>query len=268
MMGINGPGRRTTEDELRQFWNDPATGADLRTIGLEVPQQLGALFVMDGDEIDRITHNVAPLTDVYPKRLTDRPWADEANHRFALNYLTAPAAVQRFAHSSLMNQIWPETLILAAAEMESFFTVRQTRYLSETIGSNKLAELDLYLRHTRLRMPVLEVLGSDALRVSIAERVAKNSATPPLEIMPDLLAAALARRNIDRAIQVLENEKDSGGLGANDTFLLAYLYCLNGSVEKAETLIAANAAAIKKDSFADWLWEKLRADFGFHPPVN
>ena len=73
MMGINGPGRRVTEDELRQLWNDPATGADLRTIGIEVPQQLGALFLMDGDEIDRITRNVAPLTDIYPKRLTDAP---------------------------------------------------------------------------------------------------------------------------------------------------------------------------------------------------
>ena len=49
-------GRRASEDELRQFWNDPATGADLRRIGIEVPQQLGALFLMDGDEIDRITH--------------------------------------------------------------------------------------------------------------------------------------------------------------------------------------------------------------------
>src|SRR5213082_4556 len=100
MMGTNGPGRRATEEELRQLWNDPNTGADLRTIGIEVPQQLGALFLMDGDEIDRITHDVQPLTDVYPKRLTDRPWDDEANHRFALNYLTAPAAVQRFVQSS------------------------------------------------------------------------------------------------------------------------------------------------------------------------
>ena len=268
MMGINGPARRATEEELRQLWNDPKTGADLRTIGIEVPQQLGALFLMDGDEIDRITQNVVPLTDAYPKRLTDRPWDDEANHRFALNYLTAPAAVQRFVQSSLINQIWPETLNPAAAEMESFLTVRQTRYLSETVGSNKLAELDLYLRHSRLRMPVLEVLGSDGLRVSIAERIAKTSATPPLEVMPDLIAGALAQRNIDTAIQLLENEKDSGALGANDTFLLAYLYCLNGSVDKAETLIAANAGAIKKDSFADWLWEKLRTDFGFHPPAN
>jgi spermidine synthase len=266
MMGINGPGRRVSEDELRQLWNDPTTGADLRRIGIEVPQQLGSLFLMDGEEIDRITHNIAPLTDVYPKRLTDEPWDDEANHRFALTYLTAPAAIQRFVQSSLIHEIWPDTLNPAEAELESFFIVRQSRYLSETIGSNKLAELDLYLRHSRLRIPVLEVLGSDGFRVSIAERVAKGSATPPLETMPDLIAAALAQRNIDRAIQLLETEKDRSVLGANDMFLLTYLYCLNGTVAKAETLVAANAAGIKKDWFVDWLWEKLQTDFGFHPP--
>ena len=66
----------------------------------------------------------------------------------------------------------------------------------------------------------------------------------------------------------LESEKDRGVFGANDMFLLAYLYCLNGSVDKAETLVADNADAIKKDQFADWLWEKLETDFGFHPPAD
>ena len=267
MMGINGPGSKVTEDELRRLWHDPATGADLRRIGIEVPQQLGALFLMDGDDIDRITHNVAPLTDVYPKRLTDEPWDDEANHRFAFTYLTAPAAIERFVHSPLIHKIWPE-ISTPPAELESFFILRQSRYLSDAIGSNKLAELDLYLRHSRLRIPVLEVLGSDALRVSIAERVAKDSATPPLEIIPDLIAGALAQRNIGRAIDFLESERDRGVFGANDMFLLTYLYCLNGSVEKAETLITDNSAAIKKDRFVDWLWGKLKDDFGFQPPVN
>jgi predicted membrane-bound spermidine synthase len=267
MIGINGPGRRVSEDELRQLWHDSATGADLRRIGIEVPQQLGALFLMDGEEIDRITHDIAPLTDLYPKRLTDEPWDNQANHQFAFTYLTAPAAVQRFVHSSVIDQIWPETLNPTAAELESFFILRQTRYLSKAIGSNKLAELDLYLRHSRLRTPVLEVLGSDALRVSIAQRVAKDSSTPPLETMPDLIAAALALRDFDGAIRLLENKKDRGMFSANDIFLLTYLYCMNGSVEKAETLVADNAAAIKKDWFVDWLWEKLKTDFGFHPPA-
>ena len=268
MMGINGPVRKTSEDELRQFWNDPATGGDLRRIGIEVPQQLGALFLMDGEEIDRITHNTAPLNDLHPKRLTDGPWDDEASHRFALSYFTAPAAFQRFVGSSVVNQIWPETLDPAAAELESFFTIRQTRYLSEIVGSNKLAELDIYLRHSRLRIPVLEVLGSDGFRVSIAERAARGSEPPPIEVMPDLIAGALAQRKIDRAIKLLESEKDRGGFGANEIFLLSYLYCLNGNVEKAETLVADNAASIKKDWFVDWLWEKLQTDFGFHPPAN
>jgi hypothetical protein len=159
--------------------------------------------------------------------------------------------------------VWPETL---NASMESFFVVRESRYFSETIGSNKLAELDLYLRHSRLRTPVLEVLGSDGFRLAIAERVAKKSQTPPLETMPDLIAGALARRDIEGAIRLLESENDRGAFSLNDTFLLTYLYCLNGSVEKAEALATTNAGSIRKDSFVDWLWGKLENDFGFHPP--
>ena len=263
MMGINGPGRRVTEDELRQLWSNPGSGADLRRIGIEVPQQLGALFLMDGEEIDRITHDVAPLTDIYPKRLTDELWDDEANHRFALTYLDASSALQRFLGSNLIKTIWPETL---NQSLESFFILRQSRYLSDTIGSNKLAELDLYLRHSGLRIPVLEVLNSNALRISIAERAARKSPTPPLEIMPDLIAGALAQRNFAEAIRFLESEKDRGAFDVRETFLLTYLYCLNGNVDKAEALAAANSALINKDSSADWLWEKLETDFGFHPP--
>src|SRR5260370_37397679 len=103
--------------------------------------------------------------------------------------------------------------------MESFFVVRESRYLSETIGSNKLAELDLYLRHSGLRIPVLEVLGSDGLRVAIAERVSKGSATPPLEGIPDVMAGARAQRKNDRGILLLRYEQDGGARGAHDACL-------------------------------------------------
>jgi spermidine synthase len=268
MMGIKGPGRKIEAEKLRQLWNDPASGADLRKIGIEVPQQLGALFLMDGEEIERITHDVAPLTDLYPKRLTDEYWNDEASHRFALTYLNAPSAFQRFLWSPLINRIWPEALDPETAGLQSFFNLRQSRYLSQMTGSNDLAELDLYLRRSRLRIPVLEVLGSDGFRLSIAERVAKKSQPPPLETMPDLVAGALAQRDISGAIRLLENEKDRGQFRLSDTFLLTYLYCLNGDVDKAEGFAASNAAAIKKDSFVDWLWAKLQTDFGFHPPID
>src|SRR5213080_706687 len=218
MMGINGSGRKVQEEEIRQLWTHADSGGDLRRIGIEVPQQFGALFLMDGEDINQITRDVAPLTDNYPKRLSDAPWDEEASHRFALMYMETLPALQRFLHSSLADAIWPESL---NSSLESFFVVRETRYLSETIGSNKLAELDLYLRHSGLRIPVLEVLGSDGFRVAIAERVAKKAQPCPVEVMPDLIAGALARRDFNAAIRLLEGEKDRGALSLNDTLLLA-----------------------------------------------
>jgi hypothetical protein len=179
--------------------------------------------------------------------------------------MDASSAAYRFLWSPLINRIWPETL---SKSLKSLFAVRETRFLSETIGTNKLAELDLYLRGSRLRTPVLEVLGSDEFRLAMAERITSHSDAPPPEVLPDLIAGALARRDIDGAVQLMEDEKARGMFSLNDTFLLTYLYCLNGSVGKAEALAANNAAAIKKDGFVDWLWGKLETDFGFHPPAE
>ncbi|PYK18776.1 MAG: hypothetical protein DME55_05870 [Verrucomicrobia bacterium] len=263
MMGVNEPGHQVSEEALRRLWSEPVTGEDLKRIGIEVPQQLGALFLMDGKEIDGITKDVGPLRDDCPKRLSDQLGDDAVNARFASTYMDPPSAVDRFLRSPTITRIWPETL---SKSVEPLFAVRQARFLSERLGTNKLAELDLYLRGSRLRTPVLEVLGSDEFRLAIAERIASNSDTPPHEILPDLIAGALARRDIGEAVRLLEDEKARGMFSLNDTFLLTYLYCLNRSVGKAEELAANNAAAIKKDGFVDWLYGKLETDFGFHPP--
>src|SRR5207245_2476381 len=107
------------------------------------------------------------------------------------------------------------------------------------------------LRHSHLRMPVLEVLGSDRFRLAIAERVAKESQTPPLETMPDLIAGALARRDIEGAIRLLESEKDRAVFSLNDTFLLIYLYCLNGSVEKIVEAVRSAAISSREIIIVD-----------------
>lgn len=262
MMGIKGQGRAIKGEEIGRLWNDPITNADLNRIGIEVPGQLGALFLMDGEGIDNVTRDVAPLTDCYPKRLSDAPWDEQASQRFALTYMDAPSAIHRFLESPLIRRIWPER---QDESLKSCFIVREMRYRCGIAEHcNKLAELDIYLRNLPLQAPVLEVLGSDKFRLAIAERITRKSDAPPLEVIPDLIAGALARRSIDEAIRLLESEKDRGMSSLNDTFLLIYLYCLNGSVQKAEAL--ANAGSIKRNWFVDWLWEKLETDFGFHPP--
>jgi spermidine synthase len=262
MMGIKGFPAAVKAQQIAALWGDPASNADLSRIGMEVPQQLCAMFLMDRDEIDRVTHNVAPLTDIYPKRLTDKQWEEQASQRFAMTYMQTSLAVQRFGGSPLTSGLWQE---LPDEALQACFDVREARYRCGIVERcNKLAELDIYLRHFPLRTPVLEVLGSDEFRLAIAERIARKTETPPAQVMPDLIAGALARRDINGAIRLLESEKDRG---LNDTYLLIYLYCLNGEVEKAETLVASSAGSIKRNWFVDWLWKKLESDFGFVPPA-
>ena len=262
-MGIKGPGRRMKEEEIRRLWNDPVTSADLARVGIECPEQVGALFLMDSKEIERITRDVEPLTDFYPKRLSDAPPDIEEARRFAWPYMEASPAFHAFLSSPLIDRIWPETM---KTSLGPFFVFREARYLSEIQGSNKLAELDLYLRHSQLRAPVLEVLHSDEFALSLAEELARASATPPSEALSDLVAGALARRDIAGAVSLLEQKKDRGIAVRNEVFLLIYLNCLNGKVDTAEALAAAEIRPTEKDWFVDWLWEKLQAEFGFHPP--
>ena len=263
MTGIKGTSRRSDEESARALWSDTATRSDLARIGLEVPAQMPALFVMDGEEIDRITQGVKPLSDLYPKRLTDAQPNLEAVHQFAYNYLERSAALHRFLSSALIRELWPNEW---QKSLELFFLVRETRYFSEISGGNWLEDLDLYLRHTRLRTPVLAVLNSDEFRLALAQKRAANAPGLTVDTLPDLIAGALARRDLADAIHLLEGERNSGFVNINDFFLLTYLYCLNGNVEKAEALAADESRSIPKDWFVDWLWGELQAEFGFRPP--
>jgi predicted membrane-bound spermidine synthase len=263
MISIKPPLRKPDQELAHKLWADPTSGSDLVRIGLEVPEQMSALFVMDADEIDRMTQGVEPLNDFYPKRLTDAQPDLKAAYRLGSTYLDASAALQRFLASALIHDLWPNE---REEVLEPLFLLRETRYRSEMSGSNWLAELDLYLRHSRLRTPVLAVQNSDEFRLSLAERLIADSHSLPPDASHDLVAGALARRDFGAAIQLLESERDRGFSNSNDFYLLTYLYCVNGNVEKAEALVTAQAGSIQKDWFVDWLWGELQADFGFHPP--
>jgi len=264
MIGIKEPLPRPNEELARQLWRDPETSADLRRIGVELPEQMSALFLMGGEEIERLVKEVEPLDDFYPKRLSDALPDLDAAFKFGFSYMQRTAALERFSSSSLIRQSWPDDW---KKGLNLYFGVRETRFQSEMTGSNWLAEMDVYLRYTKLRAPVLAAQDTDDWRVALAEKAARESpGSLAAETRRDLIAGAVADRNFPAAIQLLEQESKRGFSNGNDLFLLIYLYCLNGDVEKAETFAQTRNAAIKKDWFVEWLWGDLQAEFGFHPP--
>jgi len=263
MMGIKGAPQKIDNEQIRKFWRFGSTRDDLARIGVEVPEQLAALFVMDGDEIDRITNGIKPLTDFYPKRLGDVTAEDKSIHEFTGGYMQATSAAERFHSSRLIQQIWPEAM---TAQLDPFFAIREMRYRAGLTETNWLAELDIHLRGSRLREPVLETLGTNSFRIALAEKAADNLQPPPVELLSDLAAAALARRDYHEAIRLLEDKRARGAANPDDIFLLTYLYCLNGEVAKAESV--ATATTEPERPFVKWLWGKLQAEYGFRPPTS
>jgi hypothetical protein len=263
MIGMKSPVRKPDQELAHRLWTDSTSGPDLVRIGLEVPEQMPALFVMDAEDIDRLTQGIEPLDDFYPKRLTDAEPDQNAAYRLASNCLEASGALQRFFASSFGRDIWPNE---RKELLEPLFSLRETRFRSEISGSNWLAELDLYLRHSQLRAPVLAVQNSDEFRVALAQGLVGLSQPLSPDAAHDLVADALARRDFGTAIRLLESQHEGGFSNINDCFLLIYLYCLNGNVEKAEALATAQAGSIQKDQFVTWLWGELQAEFGFRPP--
>jgi predicted membrane-bound spermidine synthase len=263
MMGIKGTPHRIDTERIRELWSFSSTRTDLARIGVEVPEQLAALFVMDGDEIDRITNGTAPLTDFYPKRLGDVTAEYKSIHEFTGNYMQATSAAERFRSSRLVQEIWPERM---TAQLEAFFAIREMRYRASLTPTNWLAELDIHLRGSRLREPVLETLDTNSFRIAIAEKAADNLQPPPVELLSDLAAAALARRDYHEAIRLLEDKRARGAASRDDIFLLTYLYCLNGEVARAESV--ATSTTDRDRPFVKWLWGKLQAEYGFRPPKS
>ena len=110
----------------------------------------------------------------------------------------------------------------------------------------------------------METLDTNSFRIALAEKAADNLQPPPTEVLPDLVAAALARRDYHEAIRLLEDKRARNAANRDDIFLLTYLYCLNGDVGNAESI--ATATTDRERPFVKWLWGKLQAEYGFRPP--
>jgi len=234
MIGIKPPLPRpnpATAELARRLWSDRNTGADLVRIGVEVPEQMSTLFVIDSDEIERLTQGVEPLTDFFPKRISDAEPDLVAAAQFGYSYLEAAGALRRFNSSHFIQEIWPNEW---KKSLDRLFVAREDLYRKEVSGANWLAALDLYLRYSRLRTPVLASQDTDEFRLALAEKIASqlahrslgaggSPASIPIDALRDLTAGALARRDIAGAIQLLEQEGERGCVNSNDVFLLIYL---------------------------------------------
>jgi len=227
----NAKGPVSAEHFARQ-WADPVVGPEIRALGFELPEQLGALFMGGREYLLSLTADVEPLTDSHPKRLSETLVVQKA--KFLPWMETAPAR-QRFERDPLVARLWPPTLRSASL---AFFD-EQAAYnqvLNFKIAPlDHLTEIHRWITQTQLETLPLWYLGSDENHQRAAAR-AWAAGRRSAAIHYHLGASALAQRDFVGALTHFRAVGEGDPYTELARLLEVYLLALDGRCERAEAL--------------------------------
>jgi spermidine synthase len=260
-----GPG---SADAFRRQWADPEVAAEMSGLGLERPEQLGALFVADARDLDRITSDTAPLVDDFPKRIGDRPPQTIRPTLSPLyrSWTSAGEARRRFEQSALIARLWPAELRAATLpyfEQQAILNRLGFGYdATDDAPSNPLEDLHRLLTRTDLRVLPLLLMGTDADLQRIAEAEAE-SGTPFVQLQ--LGMRALADRRYGDAADRFAAAEAGPAQRPLALRLRVLALCMVGDVEGARRLAHERQPEMGPVAAQRAYWQWMAATFGVGP---
>ncbi|HEY6862474.1 MAG TPA: hypothetical protein VI319_01130 [Burkholderiales bacterium] len=243
LMGGREFGARPSAEHFSRLWRDAVAGARMAEDGLERPAQLGATFLADAEQLRRWYEGTPALTDDFPKRIAPDDGIKRPMTEYAA-WLRPDDARSRFHESRWIAAHWPTPLAGAA---DPFFAVQPA--LNGDIGGDparSLASVDLLLRGTDLRIPVMWLLGSNVTEQKIVNRKIGLEGRRP-EFSYPLAVRALAGRDYALAAKLFAEVAERGNRSAG--VLAAYALCRakrpkpDGACVAAVTAMSSASAA-------------------------
>jgi hypothetical protein len=194
MVGVRGGRRPIPLDALSRQWRDPAVRAEMATLGLEGPEDLGATFMADATQIAAWAGPGVAIEDDRPHRLSGMaPQTDPALRAFA----DARASRKRFEESGLIAEIWPSEIreaTLGAFEFRGMVDDDRNGAPPE----RNLAHLRRVLVGSRREVLPLLLLDVEPGQLATAREAQARGVRDPM-VSFTLGAEALSRRDYVRA---------------------------------------------------------------------
>jgi hypothetical protein len=180
----------TDETRFARSWNDPRVAPEMKRLGFERPEQMGALFIADAPALHELVRGTPPLTDDYPQRLAPYRAAPPDAFAWADDFSRVELTRDRFAQSAWIRRFWPPALrerTLGWFGTQAYYDLWGRRPYSWDEINSVLTGGDLET------LPLL-MMGVDPDNVIASERaLAKGRDTG--SVRADLARAALARRS-------------------------------------------------------------------------
>ena len=279
MVGTRGASGSATEEAFIRQWNDPSVAVELRRLGLERPEQLGALFIGDAEYVRGLTGDVPALTDDNPRLIDAQFSSPDAGPRLISSMADTGEARARFETSPLIARLWPERLRKASLP---YFDVQDTinahMYGELLDRPNAMEDVHALLTQSSLEEPVLWRLGSNSDIQQIVARATPDQLMEPLVqfhrgirlIAERQYADAAAALNRARTLTSSSAGPDAASIANNAFALETYALCMAGLAADAQDLMrAAWQQSLSDRGVSDaplppfWVW--MKETFGVDP---
>lgn len=272
LVGTNGTTAPTAEAFSRQ-WRDSVVGPEMRALGFEVPEQLGALFMGDREDLDRWTEGVPGLEDDHPHRLSPvvTPGTVEYLKRFT-PLMETETARKSFMKSEVITRLWPAEL---RARSTSYFRWQgmindiflEQRFATGEPYTDRIRKLHEVLTQSDLRTLPLWILGTDVNEQTVTAAIAhRDGEDAEVRLWQGL--GALAARDFERAKDLLAQVRGPG-MPEHVDALWAYAAVRSGDLAEVRRWLEATK---KRDpmaaAYASWLTETFRLEATFDVPAK
>ncbi|MCZ6832542.1 MAG: spermidine synthase [Acidobacteria bacterium] len=262
LAGSRGGMGRGDAEAFSRPWADPIVGPELRRMGVERPEQMGALFLADAVTLKEWIGGVTPLDDDHPRRLRSREPEMKAVYEAYRTWTDADAARRRFAGSPWVRQVWPQSLIGASLP---YFSVQRdlNRLMFGEISGlpDSLPAVHGLLTETDLRTMPLLLLGTDPQALAAADR-AQARGVDDAGVTARLGLRALAHRDLPGATARLTAAWQQGDHRASTAWALLYVLCRNGQIDQAAAFASGSDLAADDSAGGRRALNFLAARFG------
>ncbi|MCP5057785.1 MAG: spermidine synthase [bacterium] len=236
LLGSRGGVPPVDEAGFRKQWQDPVVSARLRQIGIELPEQLGALFMVDTPELQAIRRDTPPFDDDRPGQLGREMVVVGQVGQDHRPLLEIEAGRRAFSKSEFVRHHWPSRL---REETDAWFPYRQyahRRFFGNRKGMlQRIPELHQLLIETSLETNLLWLLGTSVDAVECS-RAAREDGNHDARIDMALAIEAMASRRFEEAAEQFELARRRNRAMRDALYLQIFALEMAGQHEKAVEL--------------------------------
>jgi hypothetical protein len=221
------------DEQFVRQWKDPVVAAEMTRLGLERPEQLGALFVGDAAYLNALTAGTRSLVDNEPKVIEAPSGSPEEADRVRRSITDVTAARERFRHSPLIARLWPPRVLAASLP---YFDFQDIINAYSDGRPSRMDDVHRVLTQSTLMTPPLWLLGSSwDLQQIVATAEPADFAYPLLQF--HLGVRALSERHYDAAAELFGRSETSREIRANAFGLRIYALCMAGRTDEAQRAV-------------------------------